>query len=164
MVCSNCDTVEHFTSVPLEWRCDACDSMNGYSNKGLVNRTSLEEIYTAAADTSKSDKLRKELAELKAKANDAGFKKLDSGKTRFTLVDPVFVEGFAKILTDGAQKYGVDNWKLLPDDELHRYQDALLRHINSYFKGEKLDPETGMSHLYHAACNLMFLDYFDRTR
>ena len=72
MVCSNCDTVEHFTSVPLEWRCDACDGMNGYSNKGLVNRTSLEEIYTAAADTSESDRLRKELVELKAKPNDAG--------------------------------------------------------------------------------------------
>ena len=139
MVCSHCDTVEHFTSVPLEWRCDACDTMNGYSNKGLMN----------SIDTTNPD---------------SGFKKLDSGKTRFTLVDPVFVEGFAKILTDGAQKYGVDNWKLLPDDELHRYQDALLRHINSYFKGEKLDPDTGMSHLYHAACNLMFLDYFDRTR
>ena len=39
MVCSNCDTVEHFTSVPLEWRCDACDTMNGYSNKELVRKS-----------------------------------------------------------------------------------------------------------------------------
>ena len=39
MTCNHCDTVEHFTSVPLEWRCDACDSMNGYSNKGLVRKS-----------------------------------------------------------------------------------------------------------------------------
>ena len=147
MVCNHCDTVEHFTSVPLEWRCDTCDYTNGYSNKNLMHHSHIDDNQVKTASTT-----------------DSGFKKLDSGKTRFTLVDPVFVEGFAKILTDGAQKYGVDNWKLLPDDELHRYQDALLRHINSYFKGEKLDPDTGMSHLYHAACNLMFLDYFDRTR
>ena len=39
MVCSHCDTVEHFTSVPLEWRWDGCDTMNGYSNKELVRKS-----------------------------------------------------------------------------------------------------------------------------
>ena len=54
MTCSNCDTIDHFVSVPLEWRCDACDHMNGYSNKDLINKTndageklqSIEEIPT----------------------------------------------------------------------------------------------------------------------
>lgn len=39
MICSHCDAVEYFTSVPLEWKCDTCDYMNGYSNKELMDRT-----------------------------------------------------------------------------------------------------------------------------
>ena len=36
--------------------------------------------------------------------------KHDQGKTRFELVSPYFVEGVAKILTFGAQKYDPYNW------------------------------------------------------
>lgn len=87
-------------------------------------------------------------------------KKFDTGKPKMRLVDPCFMEGMAKILTLGADKYGEYNWRGLARS---RIEDALLRHINEYQKGEKLDEESGESHLYHAACNLMFLDWFDRS-
>lgn len=62
MVCSHCDTVEHFASVPLEWRCDACDYMNGYNNKSLVSR---EEIKFSGG---------KYIPTQEAPTNDAGEK------------------------------------------------------------------------------------------
>ncbi|MGD8305291.1 MAG: DUF5664 domain-containing protein [Ignavibacteria bacterium] len=95
---------------------------------------------------------------------DTGFLKNDSSKIRLELIEPEFIEGLGKILTLGAQKYGTNNWKEASDIEnIERIKGALLRHTMSYLKGEKLDPESQESHLYHIGCNLMFLDYFDRT-
>jgi hypothetical protein len=77
-----------------------------------------------------------------------------------SLVESDFILGMAKVLTFGANKYGVENWKLGDSPEnIRRYKDALLRHVLAYTSGELVDPETGLSHAYHAACNLMFLDY-----
>lgn len=92
------------------------------------------------------------------------FQKHDSSKLRLELIEPEFIEGLGKILTFGAEKYEADNWKLAySDSDIQRIKGSLLRHTFSYLKGEKLDPETKESHLYHIACNLMFLDYFDRN-
>jgi len=88
------------------------------------------------------------------------FIKKDDGKVMFSLVEPHFVKGTAKVLTLGAKKYKIDNWKLC--DDRKRYEDALLRHIYDYLDGVKVDEESGVSHLYHASCNLMFLDFLDR--
>ncbi len=41
---------------------------------------------------------------------------------------------------------------------------ACLRHVFSYIGGEDKDPETGLSHLAHASCCLMFLLEFETTR
>jgi len=88
------------------------------------------------------------------------FVKQDDGKLRLSLIEPQFIKGTAKVLTMGAEKYSVDNWKQCGDRK--RYEDALLRHIYDYLQGNKCDDESGVSHLYHASCNLMFLDAFDR--
>jgi hypothetical protein len=57
---------------------------------------------------------------------------------------------------------GANNWRLCEDTS--RYKDALLRHIYAYLSGEQQDQETSLSHLAHAACNLMFLQYFDNLK
>ena len=87
--------------------------------------------------------------------------KYDGGKLRFDLVLPEFYEGIAKIMTFGASKYKPNSWQGVEDGE-NRYYAALMRHIIAYRKGEEKDKETGESHLLHAACNLMFLDYFKK--
>lgn len=93
------------------------------------------------------------------------FKKFDTGKPMVSLVESEFILGTAKVLTLGAEKYAIDNWKLgSSEKDIRRYKDALLRHTLAYTSGEELDPETGLSHAYHAACNLMFLDYMSRTK
>lgn len=86
--------------------------------------------------------------------------KYDVGKARFDLVHPIYVEGTAAVLTHGAKKYAPNNWQLVPDAKA-RYTAALLRHINAWQQGERLDPESGIHHLLHASCNLMFLVYFE---
>ena len=80
----------------------------------------------------------------------------DGGKPMMSLVPPHALEEMAKVLTLGAKKYDVDNWKYVEDGK-QRYLDAMLRHINAYIKGERDDPEFGTHHLAHAACCLYFI-------
>ena len=94
--------------------------------------------------------------------SDTKFLKADINKPRLELIEPEFIIGLGKVLTFGANKYSANNWKNATVDDVERIKGALLRHQMAYLKGEKIDPETGLSHLYHIACNLMFLDYFDR--
>lgn len=94
--------------------------------------------------------------------NTSGFIKYDNGKPMVSLVEPQFTLGVGKVLTFGAEKYERENWKLLSEDERYRIKDATYRHLLKYLDGEKLDEETGLSHLYHLTANAMFLDYFDR--
>ena len=84
----------------------------------------------------------------------------DQGKNRLDLIEPEFIEGVGKVLTFGADKYEPNNWQKVEDAE-NRYYAAAMRHLMAWRKGEKLDPESGISHLYHVACNIMFLQYFD---
>lgn len=87
-------------------------------------------------------------------------KKHDQGKVDISLIDSGFVQGVSRILMFGAEKYERDNWRLGTD--WNRTYSATQRHMQAWWDGEDTDPETGESHLYHAACNLMFLDYWQR--
>lgn len=82
--------------------------------------------------------------------------KFDSDKLRWDLLPIECVEEVVKILTFGANKYGPNNWKELEHFE-DRYYAALMRHLVAWRTGEKTDNESGLNHLSHAMCNLMFL-------
>lgn len=83
-------------------------------------------------------------------------RKFDMGKPEFSLIPQWAQESVARVLTSGARKYEVNNWKYVPNGA-YRYKNAALRHINSYMKGEKKDPESGENHLAHAICCLLFM-------
>jgi hypothetical protein len=87
--------------------------------------------------------------------------KADAGKPDYSLLELKNLEGMVQVLTFGAEKYSRDNWKKVPDGK-NRYFAALQRHLAAWQNGEKEDPESGMSHLDHALCNLYFLRFFDR--
>ena len=91
--------------------------------------------------------------------NDTSFKKFDTEKPMITLVEPRYIVGMAEVLTFGAKKYAIDNWKQATADDIRRIKDSLLRHTLAYTSGEILDNETGLSHAYSIGCNAMFLDY-----
>ena len=88
-------------------------------------------------------------------------RKDDQEKNRLDLIEPEFIEGVGKVLTFGADKYEPNNWQKVEDAE-NRYYAAAMRHLMAWRKGEKTDPESGLSHLYHVACNIMFLQHFER--
>lgn len=81
--------------------------------------------------------------------------KYDSEKPRMHLLPPKAITEVAKVLTFGAQKYDEDNWRKL-DNLQNRYTSGALRHIFAHMDGEQLDPESGISHLAHALCCLLF--------
>ena len=94
---------------------------------------------------------------IKASQNSTtGGRKFDGNKPQYGLLPPLALEETAKVLTFGAEKYEPDNWKFVPDSK-RRYFDALQRHLWAWKAGEQNDQETGLSHLAHAMCCLMFL-------
>lgn len=85
--------------------------------------------------------------------------KFDSDKARYDLIPPEIEEAIAKVLTFGAAKYGERNWER--GMKWGRPYAALRRHMAAWWSGEDKDPETGMSHLWHAACCVAFLTAFE---
>lgn len=81
--------------------------------------------------------------------------KFDNGKPRLDLVPPEGVLAVADILAVGAKKYAARNWE--QGMEWSRPYAAAQRHLYSWWSGENRDPDTGKSHLWHAACNIFFL-------
>lgn len=86
--------------------------------------------------------------------------KLDHGKPMPRLLPPRSLLAIADVLTFGAAKYAVDNWKWV-EDAHERYTDALFRHLYAWQDGERNDPESGLHHLAHAGCCLLFLLWFE---
>lgn len=81
--------------------------------------------------------------------------KADGGKPRPTLVPVSLILAVTDIREYGCKKYcDPDNWRRV---EPQRYRDALYRHWLAYLSGEKNDPESGLPHLHHVACNVAFL-------
>jgi len=64
-----------------------------------------------------------------------------------------------KVLTYGAAKYAPDNWQQVPDAK-NRYFAAAMRHLSAWKQGEAVDEESGVCHLAHAACCMLFLLHF----
>ena len=87
--------------------------------------------------------------------------KFDNGKPQWSLVPFKAFSEVVDVLTYGAKKYAPDNWKKVPNAR-QRYIDAGFRHFAAYAAGEKKDSETGMSHLAHAMCCMLFLLAFDK--
>lgn len=81
--------------------------------------------------------------------------KFDAGKIRTDLVPVEGIEAVAVILGVGARKYEARNWEKGMD--WSRPYGAALRHLFAWWRGEQVDPDTGHSHLWHAATNLFFL-------
>ena len=82
-------------------------------------------------------------------------KKYDGDKAKLYLLPPKSILEIGKVLTYGAEKYDAENWRKV-DDLQNRYTSAALRHIFAHIDGEADDQETGLSHLAHAMCCLLF--------
>tara|TARA_B100000749_G_C18414625_1_gene460716 strand:- start:350 stop:745 length:396 start_codon:yes stop_codon:yes gene_type:complete len=81
--------------------------------------------------------------------------KQDSEKPPFALLPTEALELVACALDHGAIKYEPHNWALGTD--WSKYLSASLRHIFAWNAGEDKDPDSGLPHLSHAVCCLLFL-------
>ncbi len=80
------------------------------------------------------------------------------GKPRMHLCPAEFIRAVVSVLEFGAVKHGLWDWeKGFPMMEAY---DAMQRHLLAWQSGETNDPESGLPHTWHAACNQMFLVYF----
>lgn len=82
--------------------------------------------------------------------------KADKGKLRLTLVPRMIIRAIAAVREYGNRKYGdPENWRTV---EPQRYRDAAFRHFLAYLDNpQAVDPESGLPHLWHLACNIAFL-------
>lgn len=87
--------------------------------------------------------------------------KHDQGKPRLELISAIATFKKARVYTVGAEKYGVDNWR--KGIAWSRVIGACLRHLFAWLMGQDNDPESGISHLAHAACCLDFLLEYEDT-
>jgi hypothetical protein len=100
--------------------------------------------------------------QMQTQLKQEGGSKLDGGKPRTDLLDPLALEGISRVLGFGAQKYAAHNWR--GGISYSRLIGAALRHIFAIVRGEDIDPESGFPHVDHLGCCWMFLSNMMKTR
>jgi len=81
-------------------------------------------------------------------------------KPRWSLVPMEPLGEVAWLLTLGALEYPDEGWKSRPWDS---HLDAAWRHLAAWQSGSRVDRESGLSHLTHALCRLLFLRWQERN-
>lgn len=98
----------------------------------------------------------------KTKATTEGGLKYDSEKPPIALVPTEAILEIARVLQFGARKYSAHNWR--NGISYSRLISAALRHILAFNRGEDSDGESGLSHISHALCCLVFLSTFEANQ
>ena len=145
-----------------KWCYKSCDDSSYFSLGEYMNEYGDVEViwqrHTQPEELPFMDSLNDQYAEIE-QVRQSGMK-FDSNKPRHSLLPKGAVNSVIEVLEFGAKKYSADNWREV-DNAKERYYNAAMRHIDSWWNGEKCDPETGIHHLAHAATNLFFLMWFD---
>lgn len=119
-----------------------------------------EQIGCVPATRPIPEDMLRRLKEQGERLDEAVGFKADKDKPRWDLLPFGPVSEIVDVLTFGARKYADNNWKKVPDARA-RYLAAAFRHLAAYAQGERADSETGLSHLAHAGCCLLFLNWFE---
>ena len=86
--------------------------------------------------------------------------KHDKGKLRYELLPVDVIDDIVSVQTYGAEKYGANNWQHVSNGK-QRYIAAALRHISMFQQGRRTD-ESGLHHLSHAICSLVYALWIDK--
>jgi hypothetical protein len=128
-----------------------------------ANKTPRQDKYASRKNIlstkAQRQKLDYELEQVSVVTSPVGVK-FDHGKTRYDLYTQEALDQIGQVLTYGAAKYADRNWeKGIP---YGRVFAAIMRHLWAWWGGEKNDPESGLNHLAHAGCNIVFLLTFEK--
>ena len=87
--------------------------------------------------------------------------KHDSEKLRWDMLPFREVRQIVAVLNHGSDKYDDYNWQRV-QPFFRRYFNAMMRHIYArFFRRQRLDPDSGLPHLAHAASCILFLMWGD---
>ena len=138
--------------------------MNVLKQPELAGRPELEKVAgTLASITPEQERALQERFQITLESNKELQNKairFDAGKTDWSLVPWDFVEEIVNVLEFGKVKYAAWNWSRHGGFKYMRVFNSTMRHLLAWARGEDKDPESGLSHLSHAACNLLFIIYF----
>jgi hypothetical protein len=87
-----------------------------------------------------------------------GALRYNKNKLPMHLIPPETDEWLALVLEAGAKKYAERNWEKGANFSVP--YSSLKRHMNKFWAGEDLDPETNLPHVYHMLTNCLFLCYY----
>lgn len=88
--------------------------------------------------------------------------KHDTEKPRMDLLDHTAMVGIADVLSFGAKKYAAHNWR--GGLSYSRLIAAAYRHLGAINSGDDVDAESGLPHVDHLGCCVMFLSNMMKTR
>lgn len=143
---------------PLDW--------SGY--RQTTDQVPYEPVVTLSPEQKQKVEVQLQKAVEDSKKHNTAVK-YDSGKTDWSLMPWEAVAEINKVLEFGAQKYnekdkkGPNSWNWAKGTGLGRLRvlNAVFRHLFAYARGEKFDQESGLPHLNHAACGLLFMIYYN---
>lgn len=118
-------------------------------------------VDTAVIPQETLEKIKKQLEAKAMKPETGTALKFDQDKLPLNLLSTEAMNQTAAVLKFGAQKYAEHNWR--KGFAWSRPLAAAMRHLTAFNDGEDRDPESGLSHLAHAACCIMFLLEFEKT-
>lgn len=84
------------------------------------------------------------------------------GKPHLAYLDPHLEYEMGIGMSKGAIKHGRNNHRELTVEAAQEILDSVKRHLNSYLRGEKIDPELQINHLACVVNNLNFIYRLDR--
>ena len=152
------DAVGTFVHPPC--RGGACPTVFACAKAATCLYKSSSEERTASLSLTTGPCAPTEVKDFSGVADGGGIKSVmfDPTKTALQLIDPRFVEGLGAVLAFGAKKYAPNNW--MRGMSWITVLGGILRHVFAFARGEEQDKESGLPHLHHAACGLMFLSYY----
>lgn len=83
----------------------------------------------------------------------------DGNKVRLDLLPLQPIWDVGRVLSYGSIKYADRNWE--KGMRWSRCWGSALRHLFKWWMGEQCDNESGLPHLAHAACNIMYLQHYE---
>jgi len=89
-------------------------------------------------------------------------RKDDGEKLRYDLLPPEALQSVVKVYTFGAKKYSPRNWE--KGILWSRIFSGIMRHMWAWYRGEDLDPETGLPHTAHATFGCLALLQYMNTK
>lgn len=131
---------------------------DNWKNKGFK----LENIEMDASKANFSDKetFVERLSEInmgkderKKQVSKEGGLKYSKGKLEWNYFPFDAAKKIMEVIQHGSKKYDWNNWKKNPAEI---YYDAGIRHLIAHLCGEKIDKDSGLTHLAMVNCNFLF--------